>query len=119
MEMSPLREMRLRQDKSLFVFASEIGWSADALSKVERGVMAAGERLTAKLAQALGLEIAEAAKLCGGAHGKTTNAIGKVSHRSARHEAKRDCRKNRMPAGVDKPSRTRTSSKTMGARGAS
>ncbi len=71
--MNSLREYRLRQGQTQLVFAIRVGWSKDALAKVERGVLVPGERLIVRLSEALKLSIEEARSLCGSPVGGTND----------------------------------------------
>ena len=69
--MLPLREMRLRKGLTQGEFARQIGWSKSALQQFEHGVLVPGERLIARLAEALNLSMDDAWVLCGGSkHGR-------------------------------------------------
>lgn len=61
--MHALREYRLKNNSEQKDFAKQIGWSVTALSSVENGHLRPGDRLVARLANALSLPLIDAAAL--------------------------------------------------------
>lgn len=71
-------------------FAKLLGWSRDALTKIETGKLIAGEALIAKAANALSLTINDALALCRGGENEDVDARG-IPKKGARRKASRHC----------------------------